>query len=151
MPEPLRFLLDENIPAFVAQALRTKGLDAVHVEDIGLKGASDSLLMTIGAAEGQVIVTRDRRDFLRLADHHRARKQSAAPVILVSHRFSIDQPGVLIEALTGWAASALRREDPIPGGILWLPLPSAGGEGDAVVREAVPRYMRALERVRGEA
>lgn len=37
----LKLLLDENISPVVAQRLAEMGFDAVHVREVGLKGAKD--------------------------------------------------------------------------------------------------------------
>lgn len=61
-----RYLADENIDPEVVATLCAKGLDTVHVTDIGLCGRPDEDVMTAAVAEGRVLPTHDS-DFGRLA------------------------------------------------------------------------------------
>ena len=56
---PMRFLVDENLPREVADALEKQGADVVYVAASSLAGKSDAYLNTIAIAEARVIVTRD--------------------------------------------------------------------------------------------
>ena len=62
----LRFHLDENIEACVADGLRRRGLDTTTADEVGLRGAADEDHLAFGLSDGRVILTHDR-DFLRLA------------------------------------------------------------------------------------
>jgi hypothetical protein len=62
----IRYHLDEHMPHAVAEGLRRLGVDATTSSDGDLLGASDSGQMAFAAAEGRVLVTRDR-DHLALA------------------------------------------------------------------------------------
>ncbi len=63
----LRFLIDENLSPRLAEHLRgVHGYDAVHVNEIGLSGASDSDVLIRAVAEDRVIMTADGNDFRRL-------------------------------------------------------------------------------------
>ena len=55
----LRFLLDENIAPSVADGLREKGYDVVHVRDVGLRGAPDPDVISFARSEQRVLVTQD--------------------------------------------------------------------------------------------
>lgn len=69
-----RFLIDENLSPMLASHLSgTHGFDAVHVNDAGLGGASDSEVLANATAEDRVIVTSNADDFrkhARRGDHH---------------------------------------------------------------------------------
>lgn len=65
MADAIRFFLDENTHGAVAPALRAQGVDAVHVQEVGRKGLSDSEQLAFATAEGRVIVTHDQ-DYLAL-------------------------------------------------------------------------------------
>jgi predicted nuclease of predicted toxin-antitoxin system len=54
-----RFLIDENLPHSLADLLRTHGIDAVHVRDVGLVGADDAAVFAHAVANGRAIVTLD--------------------------------------------------------------------------------------------
>jgi hypothetical protein len=58
------FLLDEMFPTGTAVMLReTYGHDAVHVAEIGLRGAEDAQVAATARAEGRVVVTENVADF----------------------------------------------------------------------------------------
>lgn len=60
-----RLLLDQGLPRTAAAMLRTRGLDAVHVGELGLAQASDSSILEFARHERRVICTLDA-DFHRL-------------------------------------------------------------------------------------
>ena len=58
--------VDENMHALVPTYLRSRGFDAIHARDVGMKGASDREQFRYAIAHERVIVTHDRMDFLAL-------------------------------------------------------------------------------------
>ncbi len=92
MPEKIRFLLDEHIPAAVAAGLKRKGIIAATVHELGRSGFSDADHLQLAFEEGWVLVTFDS-DFLVLA---RQDKPHAGFVWCAERKFSIGQ---LIRAL----------------------------------------------------
>lgn len=58
------FLIDEMFPASAAMLLRdTYGYNAVHVAEIGLRGADDAQVAAVARAEGRSVVTENVADF----------------------------------------------------------------------------------------
>ncbi|WP_017627355.1 DUF5615 family PIN-like protein [Nocardiopsis chromatogenes] len=58
------FLIDEMFPPATARLLRdTYSHDAVHVFEIGLQAAEDSLVAATARAEGRAVVTENVADF----------------------------------------------------------------------------------------
>lgn len=58
------FLIDEMFPTATAVMLReTYGHDAVHVAEIGLRGAEDAQVAATARAEGRAVVTENVADF----------------------------------------------------------------------------------------
>src|SRR5262249_30084299 len=55
----MRFLLDMNLPPATAEWLRSEGLDAVHIREIGLAHLPDREVFARAAEEGRVVVTFD--------------------------------------------------------------------------------------------
>lgn len=55
----MKFLIDAQLPPALANALTAAGHDAVHVEDVGLRHAKDSLIWVRALSENRVIVTKD--------------------------------------------------------------------------------------------
>ncbi len=61
---PLRFLLDEHYPGWLAAELTAEGIDTVSVvDDAGLRGADDTAVLTFVTAERRVVVTEDVTTF----------------------------------------------------------------------------------------
>lgn len=65
MSRTIRFHLDENSPAAIADGLRRRGIDVTTTPESGLVGASDEEQARYALAEGRVIFTQDQ-DFLRI-------------------------------------------------------------------------------------
>ena len=59
----LRFVLDEDLSARIANGLRHRSMDAVSVHEIGRAGLGDEEQLTFAATEGRVFVTYNRADF----------------------------------------------------------------------------------------
>src|SRR5512135_1271823 len=65
MPRTIRFHLDENCSAAIAQGLRRRGIDTSTTPEADLLTASDEQQTAYARAEGRVIFTSDK-DFLRI-------------------------------------------------------------------------------------
>ncbi len=60
----MRLQIDEMFPSDAARQLREDlGHDAVHVNEIGLRGAEDRLVAVTARAEGRAVVTENIVDF----------------------------------------------------------------------------------------
>ena len=62
----MKFLVDNQLPAAVARWMQSRGLDAVHVLDLGLGQADDRAIWEIALNEGRIVVSKDE-DFFILA------------------------------------------------------------------------------------
>jgi predicted nuclease of predicted toxin-antitoxin system len=60
-----RLLLDANLSPSLAEALRWRGHDAVHVNEVGLRAAADPAIFLAASQWGRAVVTHDD-DYLRL-------------------------------------------------------------------------------------
>ena len=141
-----RFLLDENIHLAVAEGLRRLGFDTVHVREIGCLGASDHQVLVRAAGQNRLVVTRDLRDFARLATLYQGGGKALPGILILSHSFSSRDPGSVIRALASWASRRWDR-DSLPGGIAWLgPADDREGPGGRI-RERAPAYEAALDRL----
>jgi predicted nuclease of predicted toxin-antitoxin system len=65
-----RFLIDENLtPMLASHLIATHGFDAVHVNTVGLRGASDRDVLDYAIAQDRIVVTSNADDFRKLAQH----------------------------------------------------------------------------------
>ncbi len=55
----MRFLIDENLPRSLTELFHQYGHEAVHVRDIGLQGASDTVIANYAKAHNYCLVTAD--------------------------------------------------------------------------------------------
>jgi predicted nuclease of predicted toxin-antitoxin system len=55
----MRFLLDMNLPAAMAEWMRSDGHDAVHVRDLGQAQYPDYEIFAHAAADRRIVVTFD--------------------------------------------------------------------------------------------
>ncbi len=56
------FLIDENLNTAIAEVLKSAGIDAIHVNTLGLAGASDREVLDEAARQKRCVVTRNRHD-----------------------------------------------------------------------------------------
>lgn len=61
----MKFVIDEQLPARLARLLRDLGHDAVHIDEIGLRGADDRVIWSYVVASGATLVSKDE-DFVDL-------------------------------------------------------------------------------------
>jgi predicted nuclease of predicted toxin-antitoxin system len=54
-----KLLVDEDLPRSTAAMLKSLGIDALDLRDIGLKGAPDAEVFKYAQNEGRIIITRD--------------------------------------------------------------------------------------------
>jgi len=143
----IRLLLDGHIHAGVAPALRDRDIDAIHARDEGLDEASDLGVMEAARSRRRVLVTRDAGDFMRLAEHRRAAGGDPPGLLLISHRFPLRSPEILVEALAEWVSSAEQMRLTVFRGNTWLRVSEEEDGGRRPTEEERPSYARALERV----
>jgi predicted nuclease of predicted toxin-antitoxin system len=75
----VKLLLDENLSPAAAVALAADGIDACHVRDRGILGASDHDVLERAYQEDRVLVTSNVDDFVKLA----AAREIHASIVLV--------------------------------------------------------------------
>jgi predicted nuclease of predicted toxin-antitoxin system len=107
----VKLLLDENISPAAAIALHADGVDAWHVRDRGLEGATDEELLDRGYDEDRILVTLNVGDFENLV---LARELHAGVVL-------IERTGLLREeqiALVRSIAAAIDAHGPLINEVL---------------------------------
>lgn len=70
----MKFLIDNQLPAKLAQWIIAQGYDSAHLQDIGLADAPDIESLEFAAANRYVLVSKDE-DFLHLSLTRRGRPQ----------------------------------------------------------------------------
>lgn len=119
MTKGARFYLDADLSPKIASIARGLGLDVTSAHEAGLAEAEDADQVRQAAAEGRVLVTRNRDDFLALtleAYHDRA---PHAGLLLEARAGSAHQPSRVAHALRRWAAT---HDTPQPYTVDWLHL-----------------------------
>jgi len=89
----VKLLLDENISPAVALTVAAEGIDACHVRDRGLLGATDREVLDRAFDEDRALVTSNVNDFLKLA---RARELHAGIVLLERGGLLRDEQSALV-------------------------------------------------------
>jgi predicted nuclease of predicted toxin-antitoxin system len=103
----VRFLIDEMFGPDLVTRLQAAGVDADHVEDLGLSGADDRDVLTRAAEDDSVVVTENAADFIPLLDARAAAGLPTPPVIIALKRNLPAQAGAmhyaLADKLARWA------------------------------------------------
>jgi hypothetical protein len=103
----VKILVDEMYPATVAETLRSAGIDASTVADLGLAGASDPEVFSAAVTGGYTVLTENVGDFTRIAgEHSTAGGHHHGLLIALSSRFSRRPAGIgpltaAIQAIAG--------------------------------------------------
>jgi predicted nuclease of predicted toxin-antitoxin system len=84
----MNFVVDQNLPAWLAGWLRDTGHDAVHLREIGMQAAMDDEVAALVRARSAVLITKDG-DFARPPGPGAlsSGSASATPPMAVSLRF----------------------------------------------------------------
>jgi len=78
----VRILLDEMYSERVAEALRARGHEAVHVREIGLGGAADVDVLARAVEEGRTLVSENAADFLAPLDQRQNAGLAMTPLLV---------------------------------------------------------------------
>lgn len=99
----MKLYLDEDLSPVIARILRKRGVDVQSAHEVGMIGASDDEQLDYAAREGRAVVTRNARDFRRVA-HQRIREQRPhAGVIVCSPRIRGSEVHRIAKALEALA------------------------------------------------
>ena len=64
--DSIKLLLDEHIWEGLAEALRERGYDVIHINHTEFRGIDDAPLLEMAAAGGRTVLTYNHRDFAPL-------------------------------------------------------------------------------------
>ena len=96
----IKFYFDKHISKRAASQLRSKGVDVVHCEDIGLGDASDAEHLEAATRENRTVVTHDD-DFLADSKEWLSSGREHSGIIFVQSR-SQGNVHVLVNQLFEW-------------------------------------------------
>jgi predicted nuclease of predicted toxin-antitoxin system len=111
----VRFYLDEDLSIRVAEIARRSGVDVSTTQEHGRNGAPDEDQLVHATELGRCIVTRNRRDFMRLARIYATEGRDHAGILLVPTSIENDDFVGLARAIVRY-----NREHPedMPAGML---------------------------------
>ncbi|CAN5657090.1 hypothetical protein BH18PSE1_BH18PSE1_06330 [soil metagenome] len=78
-------LLDEDARVVLADILRQRGYDAIHVLEIGRAGRSDLEQFTYAVSQERALLTHNIRDFLAIDDRYRTEGHEHFGIIVSDH------------------------------------------------------------------
>lgn len=106
----MKFLVDNQLPAALAEYLRSRGFDCHHVLEVGLAEANDAAICKEAEAQDRIIISKDE-DFFFFA------KQPDAKIRLIWVRLGNCRTATLLQAFE----------------IAWLQILAALDVGDRVI------------------
>lgn len=90
----MRFLVDQSISSWVAEQLTQDGHDAIHVKSIGLRDASDDVILDHALKDNRIILSVDT-DFGKLV----STMMLPAPSVILFRRDSTNSPPKQVQLL----------------------------------------------------
>jgi hypothetical protein len=101
-PTLLKFYTDSHVARAIAAQLRTKGVDVVRCQEVGLADVDDDIHLDYATRERRVVITQDA-DFLRWDKKWRDEGKAHGGIMFVqSHLQGIEHVGRVIEAIMGY-------------------------------------------------
>ena len=117
----LTFLLDEHVNRRCLKILRAAGVDVAHVTAVGLSGVDDPVVFRWAQREGRIIVTRNYRDFVPLAQALASRGEHFPGVLFYPTSIRHSDVDGHASALLAWIRAAMAAgANPVADGFGWL-------------------------------
>ncbi len=99
----MRFYLDENLSATIAEIARGLGLDVDSVEELGRKGFADEEQLLLAAEDSRCVVTADRDDFIEPTDRFFSEGRPHAGVLIVPSTWQTSEFARIARAMKRYA------------------------------------------------
>jgi len=109
-------IVDEDFPLPVAEALRERGFPVVAAVELPPRGLADIDQLRRAASMGWILVSHNRRDFIRLAHEFRQRGEPHAGIVLLPRDLSPERLMLRAAMLLDWRASL---DEPRPDALIW--------------------------------
>lgn len=117
----LRFVFDQHMSGPALRQLRSRGIDVVHVAEVGLSEASDPDIFRWAVAERRIVVTRNYRDFAPLVSIFLERSTPFPGILFCATSIRHSDAGAHVRALEAWTREARARgENPVQNSFGWL-------------------------------
>jgi predicted nuclease of predicted toxin-antitoxin system len=109
-------IVDEDFPLPVARALRERGFSVVAAVELPPRALPDIEQLRRAARMGWILVSHNRRDFIRLAHDFRQRGEAYAGVVLLPRDLSEERLLLRTAMLLEWRAGL---GEPRPDTLIW--------------------------------
>jgi predicted nuclease of predicted toxin-antitoxin system len=120
VPE-LRFLFDQHVNGAALRALRARGVDILHVAEVGLADADDPAVLEYARRDGRIVVTRNYHDFGPLVQALAARAIDFPGVLFLATSVRQSDVGAHVRVVADWIAVATAAGvSPVRGTFGWL-------------------------------
>ena len=113
---PSQVVVDEDFSLPVARALRDRGFSVVAAVELPPRGLADVDQLRRASRLGRILVSHNRRDFIRLVHQFRERGEAHAGVVLLPRDLSEDRLLLRTAMLLDWRATL---DEPRPDTIIW--------------------------------
>ena len=107
---------DEDFPLPIAEALRKRGFSVVAAVETPPRGLSDDEQLRRAAAMGCILLSHNRRDFVRVAHEFDRRGERHAGVVLLPRDVSNERLLLRTAMLLDWRASLAEPRPPV---LIW--------------------------------
>ena len=78
----IKLLIDEDVHSELAHALRNRGFDVVHTQELDRKGSSDLEQLEYATSQQRCLVTFNMKDFVILHNRYMMENKSHAGIIV---------------------------------------------------------------------